>query len=1092
MSLISEARERNGFVVDFDNNIHDCFMKGGQVNVPEEIRTLHVSCKSILDTLSRDGIISNATYNSAIESLSINESTEIFNLPNRKSFLIFRFNTIDVMAATGILDVVCDEFNVYIENENFKRILRELHQIKSKQDEVEWLREIINKIKAQIKAGIYSIIPITSLQQNENIAGAENPELAYLISIMGAKPVENALICMDDRFITGHAYIETIPVISSYEILGMLLTNNVISQEEYYQILIRMRASGYCFLPLGYDELTYNLKKITTEQNWKENYELITLRKYVALTLHQINILQEPKIDEFSVNSRGESEYIFQINQAVCRTIIELWQLDQKPSILHLQLEWLLKNIYLEPFVLSEYSNWEMLKNNSNNILALNLIRFVVFSSEFSLELLKKRPELRSEYFRWVYYRILLPKFDNNPQLLILFIDYLKNNIFRKLLNIHTDFPQELVINFQQNIYFDLPKAIQKELRKDHQFMEELGILSVIQLGRDQFHIEELFTAMKKAIEGEEICVISISNQEFVLRMSNDDEISGKFYLENKKGQLIVEDEIFLVLSKSIKKRNDCLRRNRFWFDCNNNKFEKLLSKAVLIEGDYARINFVEGIRQSSLVMVYSNIERNFIQSSQIRLDDLRPIDVNAFSNHYRLPEDIVEGKITNLLKISYQILADEVGIEEAIKRLIRMPVPLPETVISDFRKLEISDRGTIINEVWREAISPLNKIHLIHLFYDDLSIIESQKSELIFLQELLQTADEDFDLYFSILNWVNTEFIKCSHTNNLPSRIRLLFAWSHADKIYSILKSHNQIDAKGILLFTENSNQLLVEALNTDRTLFFDVSTPIHLSKERLISSGLQYALEGKVITFSEFEKELFKRFSFSKVGEKYFPSPYLLTDFSQSTNVLQSFLGDPIQKIINEIFNGMLEIPEEDSLEIEILKTIEKLSQESDLEVGWLLLHYYFGNNPIGKKFVKDLTRLINKSDLVDLTRKNPSLGISSINIASSFASKLINEILIEKTQEELLEVVANINIEDHEENSDVIIDVLFDSAFSLTKKAKGSLEEFGDFIYKMVQRCPYLAQKAKNILQNMFETLPYSMTKGLAKTIISLRVW
>ena len=183
----------------------------------------------------------------------------------------------------------------------------------------------------------------------------------------------------------------------------------------------------------------------------------------------------------------------------------------------------------------------------------------------------------------------------------------------------------------------------------------------------------------------------------------------------------VISEATLELLLESSEEREAVLRRNRSWFDCSRETFEKAVAEIVSIEEPGRRIEKARSwIKNSAAVYyskLYSKLYQNIKTQQGFEASDLRPPSTEGLLRNYRLTTDVEAGsKLHEWLESQAKDLIQDVGIKMALLRFSNLPIPLPLALRNAVLDLSDEEQHTLIKELLRTAGSPLTQIHFVHL----------------------------------------------------------------------------------------------------------------------------------------------------------------------------------------------------------------------------------------------------------------------------------------------------------------------------------------------------------------------------------------
>lgn len=1107
IAIYQEAKANDGYLVDFLPK-----KKIGAIDspaiLPEGAKDVLVNCRAVIDTLRQQGPLSQNTFEAVIEELGT-ESIKLNHgeLPKLGSPLYCYANTIEILASTDILDTICDVFDVHIDRQEYLKLTSDLTAHEQMEKEVEWLGQLITKINFGIDRGIYEVIPMPFDIDRKKDA-INNPSIGCLITLMKFDYQECDVIWVDDRFVNGYSRRDAVPIIGINEVLKSLVSVGELNNDNYFAILNRIRASNLRFVPVQSDEILFHIRQARLEhEQLIETQELSNLKRYIAASLFHGQILQRPPMPEGPSNESGEVEFLLSLGREIIGAIIELWISEKDEDACLARAEWLLNNLYLDHLAMSEAITWQRSNQDDLFLLAVSLSSFIAQAITFSIKEEGGIQDRRQKYLDWIYHRLLRTKCEANPTLLPTVAEIIRESLFSREDDTFGDVPKSVLIAFLRKYFGDLPEGIRNELELDAEFMQYLGYTSLIRIGELEFEPREFLNALSAAVNGDGASVHPLGSEVDVIVQPLDisGEIAVTLIIPGGGTDAIIQDDIFALLSNSLTVREETLLRHRTWFDCDNQTLEKIVSEIVSKEDPKERVELAEKWKNASAITYYNNLYDQLSKREPFNLDAFRPLDAKSLIRHHRLELDIEQGTILqDALDSSSKSLINEVGIFEAISRYWGLPIPLPKSILEAVKNLTPEEKRFFITRCLKSAGSPLSKLHLIFI------LVNLGSGEQVYyrlarrvIRNLLESDKHEFDAYFSVLNWTNTDFNLWPDTRDIHAHIRLLLVWAHAHRIFAIFKSIGApVDwLEGVF---KPYQPITSDLFERDQSLFYDVANPKQLSRPRLVVSGFQYCL-GEVASnyLDETTKDLFLKEVFTEIGGKPGPHLTLIRDFSQATNALGSFLGGSFVSVLNSILGeNVSSIFGHDALQLLVKLAIDKLMGESSDFVSWSHLHAVLDGLPPYGNLVEQLKLLFSKVEFARLSEEDPMLGILALQSASLQEPYLDDENLHSKLRDEVVNiasVLSNRDLGDGTKNQEQTTSdgvqqhfhgLLLDSALNLSITSDQPFREFAALITRLIDFNPSMIPLTRYMVQRLYDELPINQAKNLSSLLVRLR--
>ena len=157
-ALLEYAVANNGYLVDFFP-VRRGDLSGRPALLSDNVLSHLVYCRSIVESLRKEGPLSRSEYDKALEALGgqgLNIQKEV--VPKQGTFLVCRGNIPEVLANTNLLHIICDRFNVGMENRELEAVKAELGEYKKRLPLIDWLADLIDEVSKGISGGTYEIL----------------------------------------------------------------------------------------------------------------------------------------------------------------------------------------------------------------------------------------------------------------------------------------------------------------------------------------------------------------------------------------------------------------------------------------------------------------------------------------------------------------------------------------------------------------------------------------------------------------------------------------------------------------------------------------------------------------------------------------------------------------------------------------------------------------------------------------------------------------------------------------------------------------------------------------------------------------------
>ena len=702
------AIKKGGYILDFVSHLNS------YKDLPGDATSSILYSKNIADYLFQHGLLNKNRYHAVIQNLGTEgQRTGYETIPETGASIFCFGNVISTLADVEILELACEQFNIYIQDKYLDQIRKEsIYFEKLRKQQFEWVGSLIEVLRGGLENGKYVLIPPPS-----NISD-EYP-LYGLRTIFSLPKENNNLILVDDRYLNGYSNKDGIPIIGINEILLALVNCGEIDQDRYFSLLHKMRVDNLCYVHIEANEISHFLRQSQIKSHVLiETSELSTLRHYFAATVLRGNILQKPS-DGGSPNPQGELYYLFQTASAVADAIEKIWSLNDI-SIEDKQIysDWIIANLFISHLGLSEAIGLSQDRENEINLFALSLANLVTRSLLVEITPQAGRASIRQDYLVWLYERVLRNHFETNPILFERTVEILKH-LLLGIKDEDTDIPAQVVNAYIQNFCSMLPAPIFDECKKDDEFMEAIGLITIYTVVNWEIVAEDFWHAAYEAANNREAEITPLGQKEKIIFSPNKTEggIIGVLVSDiNKNEQFLIKDLGIELLNDSSEVQTRYLQKHRQWFDLPKDEFEETIAKIVSIKNPQNRVERALKWKDLNLKLFYSQLFGYLRDNRQFTGNDLIPPDTDGMLRFYRLLDYEDDEPFYNLWKNLTEELVTLQSSEHAFERISCVPIPLPDLLINSIEKYDATQKRVLIKKLLKVSKSPIAFFHLVKL----------------------------------------------------------------------------------------------------------------------------------------------------------------------------------------------------------------------------------------------------------------------------------------------------------------------------------------------------------------------------------------
>ena len=301
-------------------------------------RRVLTSCQAIVQSLERQGLLTEGQYEAAVSYLRLQEKP----WPEQPEISTPAVLYLDGLAMTyflrlGLLGVLrSGGLKVYVPPDTVSE-MNELRSYERTSDEVTAILERIRiAVRSRIESGRVHIGPVQPPESSDEESHVRHPTMEVV-----ALADRSDIIVSDDRFLSGYPEIGqgdgSAPTATTLDLLDTLAAAGAISEADRRRHRTRLRRAGYLFVSVEKHELLSHLLKATIlNERLVETAELKAVRESV-LVARMGSHLQVP----------DESQWLTDTIGAFVAALKDLWRGEPDVSGARLRSDWILEQIDL-------------------------------------------------------------------------------------------------------------------------------------------------------------------------------------------------------------------------------------------------------------------------------------------------------------------------------------------------------------------------------------------------------------------------------------------------------------------------------------------------------------------------------------------------------------------------------------------------------------------------------------------------------------------------------------------------------------------------------------------------------------------------
>lgn len=802
----------------------------------------------VVQALRAEGEISDDDVARAREALGPERGTPTTRDLTRGASILCSSGILEQLAAGGILLAATRTFSIHILRHDFDVFIRrELDSFATANSDADWLTELIDRVNNGIDSGLYILLPAIEHEGEAGDRSEDDPTFGCLLDLLRVVPVDGGAIWVDDRWATGYAHKDGLPILDTFDLLHLLRTQGKISDGRFEAIQHAFRDADLRLFSLGVDEIKNRTRQaIDQGGQFRETRELRSLRRQYARCLidsKDLTILPRE-------NGRQlEWSYLLESGRAVVDSLVELWGEDEEDEQSRLRSEWILANLYV-PDRGRAFTTADTAEGFDHQLEAISLTALLSHAiTQATTD--RGSQEKRRRYLAWIFDRLIRRRMDADGKLAISVVDSLKSVLVgsfgsSNLSPQHSRVAKALV----RNLLADLPEDLTARISEDTAFLRALDISGgrIFKIGPHEVNAEEFWMVSADVVKKGSDATITTDGRELVIKL--DDRATPSHLIvedaSRRMHYLLLTNELG-VLAESVVSREASIRQLASSFDLPRADADTIVSGVASIENPGDRVMEIARLRRVSAEAHYLELDQKIRGHQGLNASDFLLENVEALMRHLRLGTDVCD--FTSKLQQAASVLLEEIGLENTIIRLAGIPSQLPSGIRAAIAALEADERRKLLGSLTQSlGKSPIGSAHVARICADfgaerpGYRRYAKQWSR----RSVLRSLDTRPRAWREVLRVCANELAHLEAFRHLPAEMRLALVWAHGDRIFRSLANGNASEEWIRDQFGGWSSRLPAEIAFADAAYLGESTHPKHLELVPFALASAAYVMEG------------------------------------------------------------------------------------------------------------------------------------------------------------------------------------------------------------------------------------------------------
>lgn len=780
------------------------------ITLAPDVATRVVSLSDVLAAARRDAVVDDDAFREVVVGLPP-ANAEPASIPDR---IVLSDLAATTLAGSGALEQIATTVEVHVLPRVVEEARSSLVWAGRRRDISSWLERLRERLRQGLENGVYVATGDADIEVDD-VRDLDFETLRDLLQ----EGNDGRAVWIEDRACSRIAG----SFVGIGDVLADLRDTGAISGQTHAALGHKLREGDVRYLPLDRDDLVLFASAAQTRK-LPDTKELQTVSRYVA------RIALDGNRSNGTEGVPPEIAAVFDSSRVTASVVPEIWKIHRDdPTRAAEHAGWFMNHIYAGRLAVRASTEPHATTDVAREDTAADLAQLYMGALIVALREFPDRWEgsITEEYIHWVSSAFALRKFFTDPDLVHLTGRYLA--ALAKHFTAEFDARDELkaLDALLSPVFMLMPTELRHAwLVADPEFGERHGyrVGEGVQINGRSVPADAFWSGLEDALANRtqpDNAQVRVSFREEFIEVMHEEET------------LRIEDPLFLVFAHGESER--CAR----WAESHGEMLDMPKAKRVAEAGRIGalvsareRVFAADTLRGGGARVFYHSLAQRLRSGGTIPESEFR-LSAAALADHFRW----VGGD-----GAAASDLIGDVGIEEALQRLITLPTRLPDAVVGALGAA--AGRTDIIRRTAKNAVAPLSMIHAAALalrFAEESGELLKVGGELVdrlLSPEYEETGYEAFERAFAATNsWLSFD----STSGGLAAEDRLMLAMSHASRL---LDTIGDSQLRKAAEFFATVAALPRESLSRDPGFFDHVLYPTNLDYARFVVTGLAITL--------------------------------------------------------------------------------------------------------------------------------------------------------------------------------------------------------------------------------------------------------
>ena len=862
---------------------------GGEALLPfgEASPVVEIPIRAAVDGLAAAGRIDCARQNEAVNRLGLSQASlpPATHPPQPGNILLFDINTIEELALAGLLTEAASIFDVRVDQDYLDYSAGECAAVANQLALADRLRALRTRTLERLTSGHWRLLLFRDLSDQWANKRRDNPispvELS-LLELLALPADQPSALWVDDRMLSRYHHAEGHPIIGITDVLAALREVGTIDAPRYFVILDKLRQARVHFIPITAEEVLHHLRAAPMNtQGMVETPALAALRRSVAdtLLLEEYWALPPPSLPAEDVRTFGEFRQPLGLKHLFEKVLLAIWQLPEiDAGMRHAWATWANDALRIRRF-----ERIPVINNDYPGLIERISIASCFVSMLPLLGGVKPENfELCRDLANWIDANLVGPAAVKHSEINRDIAGHIASWCTSSLLS------EETAKILCRRLLGLLPEGVREFIHEHSTLIESLGlqITGTIEISDFQVNCDQFWDSIHAARQGQ-TGVVTTTDGKTTIEVTLTREGDKCFY--DFCGGLSlrwVANPAFALLDDDAAVRRAVLAVHPEWIDRSPAEQSRAVAEIVAAPSRADRMQLVAKRQLSSVCCRLQEWREALSNNPGI---DFRPSPAQDLIGHLRLDVRDGAGAANTLAKAASSLVA-ELSVDEAVKRLAGLPIPLPAAITDAFETMHPTVRSARLELLDAEMEAPMARLQVLAL----MRRFDHHRFSTCF-DRLLDDWPKTAEAFLAILRWTERAGDNATGWTILPGAIRLILVWSHAHQVAEVLLGAGRGQEQILKHFQAGKvRQRFDQVLMLRPDYEGDASFPdTSLNTSCLLYHGLAAVVENQgQAVLTEAQRQRLEATLYIPNGDQQLPHPGLLRHRRDAVNGLGSFL--------------------------------------------------------------------------------------------------------------------------------------------------------------------------------------------------------